>query len=308
VKALFAFTRSFPHLAPYNAMLLHIQNPGVRYALRAAVWEWQYRQRVKPGARPYMVLRTMGPVSFVFDVSDVEPMDGSSTLPGLVTNPFPAKGKPPRGALKRLFAGAARAGVEIVPQDLGSNLAGDVRRATRKTEFFLRVNAKHSEAQQIGTIAHELAHVLCGHLGLDKALLAPQRPPLTIDVREFEAEAVAYLVTLRLNLDIGSVEYLSGYLQSSSTVLQSSLDAILKAAGVIEAMVRGTFRPKRKRKRVRAAKAETKKQAKAKAQESLDDRLHEAFGTLDAGRAIAASSAAKRDSDLSLTPRERGRK
>ena len=29
LKALFDFMRRFPHIAPYNAMLLHVQNPGI---------------------------------------------------------------------------------------------------------------------------------------------------------------------------------------------------------------------------------------------------------------------------------------
>jgi hypothetical protein len=42
LKALFDFMKRFPHLAPYNAMLLHIQNPGIQFALRAPVWERKY--------------------------------------------------------------------------------------------------------------------------------------------------------------------------------------------------------------------------------------------------------------------------
>src|SRR5213080_4950977 len=64
LKALFDFMRRFPHIAPYNAMLLHVQNPQIQFALRAPVWERKYERRVKPGARPYVILQTMGPVAF----------------------------------------------------------------------------------------------------------------------------------------------------------------------------------------------------------------------------------------------------
>ena len=60
LKALFDFMRRFPHIAPYNAMLLHVQNPGIGYALQARFWERGYRRRVRPGARPYVILQTMG--------------------------------------------------------------------------------------------------------------------------------------------------------------------------------------------------------------------------------------------------------
>jgi hypothetical protein len=62
LKALFDFIEKLPYIAPYNAMLLHVQNPGIRYALRPKLWQEDYRRRVRPGARPYVILRTMGPV------------------------------------------------------------------------------------------------------------------------------------------------------------------------------------------------------------------------------------------------------
>jgi len=83
-------------------MLLHVQNPGIRYALRAPLWEKKFSRRVKPGAHPYVVLRTMGPLAFVFDVSDTEARDGfAPPLPALVENPFPARGQPPPSALPK---------------------------------------------------------------------------------------------------------------------------------------------------------------------------------------------------------------
>ena len=54
LRELFEFTRRFPHIAPFNAMLLHVQNRGIRYALRAPKWEREYRRRVRPAARPYL--------------------------------------------------------------------------------------------------------------------------------------------------------------------------------------------------------------------------------------------------------------
>src|SRR5436305_9111053 len=58
LKALFDFMRRFPHIAPYNAMLLHVQNPGIGYALQARFWERDFRRRVRPEARPYVILQT----------------------------------------------------------------------------------------------------------------------------------------------------------------------------------------------------------------------------------------------------------
>src|SRR6266498_370537 len=108
LKALFEFLKRFPHLAPYNAMLLHVQNPGIGYALQARFWERGYQRQVRPGARPYVILQTMGPVAFVFELSDTEPINPAVDLvPDIVKNPFPAKGQAPTGAIEILVSTCA---------------------------------------------------------------------------------------------------------------------------------------------------------------------------------------------------------
>lgn len=250
IEALFDFMRRFRYIAPYNAMLLHVQNPGIAYALSARLWKRDYQRRVRPGARPYVILQTMGPIQFVFDLSDTEPINPAVDLvPEIVKNPFPTKGQPPIGAIKKLVSACSKIGIEVEWRDRGTNLAGSVQHLSGRTPpFHLLLNLKHTEAQQVGTLAHELAHVFCGHLGLHEDGFWPDRRYATKTAREFEAEAVAYLVTLRYNLDIGSVRYLAGYLTADS-LPKYSLDAVLKAAGKIEEMMQGRFRPKKKSKK-----------------------------------------------------------
>src|ERR1700730_13703178 len=247
LKELFDFMRRFPHIAPYNAMLLHVQNPGIGYALQARLWERDYRRQVRPGARPYVILQTMGPVAFVFELSDTEPVDPSvDVVPEIVKNPFPAKGQPPIGGVRKLVSACLKVGIEVEWRDRGTNLAGSVHRLTHRTPpFHLLLNLKHTEAQQLGTLAHELAHVFCGHLGVSGEGFWPERSYVTKITREFEAEAVAYLVTDRLNLDIGSVQYLAGYLSDHEPLPINSLDTVFKAVAKIEEMLRGTFRVRR---------------------------------------------------------------
>jgi uncharacterized protein DUF955 len=247
LKALFDFMKRFPHLAPYNAMLLHVQNPGIGYALRARSWERNYRRKIRPGARPYVILQTMGPVAFVFELSDTEPIDPAVDLvPDIVKNPFPAKGQPPLGAIERLISVCLEVGIEVERRDRGTILAGSIQRLVNRTPpFHLVLNSKHMEAQQLGTLAHELAHVFCGHLGyLEEGFWSDRRYANKV-TQEFEAEAVAFLVTDRLNLDIGSAQYLAGYLSGERPLPNYSLDAVLKAVNKIEEMLRGTFRVRR---------------------------------------------------------------
>src|SRR5438128_5204614 len=121
--ALFDFMRRFPHIAPYNAMLLHVQNPGIGYALQPRFWERRYHRRVRPGARPYVILQTMGPVAFVFELSDTEPIDRAVDLvPEIAKNPFPAKGQPTLGAIGRLISACSEIGIEVERRDRGTIL------------------------------------------------------------------------------------------------------------------------------------------------------------------------------------------
>ena len=246
-KDLLDFSRRFTHLAPFNTMLLHMQNSGLNYTLTARGWRNGYNRRVKPGARSYVILRTMGPVSFHFDVSDTEPIDPQhDCVPAIVSNPFPAKGQPPEDALPQIIEACRSLRIVIEERDFGSALAGQAQSfEQRGYDFHICLNMKHTPAQKLGTLAHELAHIFCGHL--------PKKPEgawweprlrLPLDVREFEAEAVAYLVTSRMSLDIGSAQYLSGYL-SRAELPSYSLESVLTSAGKIEAMAAGRFKPKK---------------------------------------------------------------
>jgi hypothetical protein len=210
---------------------------------------------VNDRARAYVILQTMGPVAFVFDLSDTTPINPKRDLvPETVTNPFPAKGHVPPGALQNLINACLKFRIIVEAHDFATNLAGNVVRLDGPA-FGVALNSKHSEAQRIGTLAHELAHVFCGHLGAVEEGFWPDNREAPKEVREFEAEAVAYLVTDRFGLDIGSHKYLAGYLSDASKLLpNSSLETVLKAVGKIEEMLRGTFRVRRSQ-RTKAAYA-----------------------------------------------------
>ena len=245
LKELLAFSRNFPYLAPFNVMLLHVQNPGISFALRARQWEKRYRRRISPGARPYVILRMMGPVEFIFDLSDTEPIDPNyDRVPKAAVNPFSTNGKPPFGTLDKMIGRCLKMAVEVSVRDFGTSMAGEVSRNLKRIPpYSILLNSKHTESQQLGTLAHELAHVLCGHLGEDKENKINDRTNLTYEIEEFEAEAVAYLVTDRMNLDIGSVSYLSNYLDSKQEIPGYSLEMVLKVAGRIEMLMTGDRRP-----------------------------------------------------------------
>lgn len=71
-KELLDFIKKFPRLAPFDALLVHIQKPGSVYVASEAQWKQRFGRRVKTGARPLVILQPFGPVAFVFDLSDTE--------------------------------------------------------------------------------------------------------------------------------------------------------------------------------------------------------------------------------------------
>lgn len=102
--------------------------------------------------------------------------------------------------------------------------------------YHLVVNQNHSKEEKFATIAHELGHLYCGHLGTPNENWWPDRRKEHINIREFEAESVAWLVCERAGLKNPSAEYLSGYMNENAQIPQVSLENVLKAAGMIEAM------------------------------------------------------------------------
>src|SRR5437667_999985 len=86
-KELLDFIASLPHIAPFNAMLLHVQKPGLSYAASAADWRDRFGRWPKDGVRPLLILWPFGPVALVYDVQDT---DGKE-LPKDVEC-FPARG------------------------------------------------------------------------------------------------------------------------------------------------------------------------------------------------------------------------
>lgn len=258
LKALFSFLRRLRRYSPYNAMLLHVQMPSATYVATASRWLHDHGRRVLPNARPLVILQPRGPVMFVFDVGETEPLPGAPSLPREITAPFAAYGDDARPRLARIEENVVRDGVRVSYASHGTQSAGLVR-TTRPDIHLVRimqrggqlhevriplryevvVNEKYDPATRIATLAHELAHLYCGHLGTPNPEWWPERVGLPHDVREFEAESVSYLVCERAGISTPSAEYLSSVLdRSDAPVPNISLEAVLRVAGLIEQMTR----------------------------------------------------------------------
>lgn len=261
------FVRRFRFYAPYNAMLLHAQMPGAEFVAPAYRWRREYRRRILPGQRPLVILQTMGPVMFVFDVSQTEAEPGSPPLPQLATSPFEAAGADAARALERTRQNAGRDGVRIHMSDEGSQSAGSISPAEKgqridyvvatrpevvtkqvPVRYDLLLNQRASVATTYATLLHELAHLYCGHLGTPNAKWWPNRRGLPKETREFEAESVAALVCDRAHIATPADSYLSGYLKSDGQIPDISIELVMKAAGLLEQMAKGRMKLREDRK------------------------------------------------------------
>lgn len=268
---LLQFVARFRFYSPFNAMLVHVQMSGARFVAPPHRWLRDYRRRIKAGARPLVILQPMGPVMFVFDVSDTEPTKDAKPLPPEVERPFEIRKGHIGNGLDMVIENAKRDGLRIMKSDEGSQSAGSIRHVAKDVKgwqrfqkgvdqyrkpifadipirYDLLINGKLSREAQYATIVHELAHLYCGHLGTPNDKWWPDRRGLNHNVREFEAESVAYLVCSRSNIDNPSEQYLSGYVGTQEQVPSISLECVMKAAGLIETMSQQKMKPRKQAK------------------------------------------------------------
>jgi IrrE N-terminal-like domain len=105
------------------------------------------------------------------------------------------------------------------------------------------VNDRLDDRERFATIAHELGHIFCGHLGSCTSVGPddeggwPNRTGLGYHEREIEAEAVAYLVCSRGGVVPASVQYLKAHAGKGETTLVN-LDLIVRSAARIERLAK----------------------------------------------------------------------
>jgi len=259
LRELMEFASRMPRYAPYNAMLLHIQHPKARYIASAKEWA-EMGLKVKPGARPLVVLQIMGPVRFVFDVAETYGNALPQGVQAEMEDPFHAAGEVPNHVWNRLLDLCAAMRIRVAQAVLHVDLAGYVQQGPLG-QYDLFLNASHDRPVQFATLAHELGHLFCGHLGRLENDFWENRSDQVKATREMEAEAVAYLVASRRKLVTASSKYLSGYLSPGTALPSFSLEHILKAAGAIEEMVGGKFPAKERARRKKAGESKPRRKA-----------------------------------------------
>ena len=245
--ALMKFILKLRNIAPFNAMLLNVQKPGLQYAASKYDWKLRFNRTVKDGSRPLIILWPFSPVALVFDLEDTE----GDPLPESVTDPFRASGSITNDDIDYYGYLLRKNGIELRLIDYGKGYAGNVQNTEKDgteakfksddkkiaSHYIIRVNKGYDSNVKFATLAHELAHLFLGHLGPDKHLGIPARPYPSLSIRELEAESVSFLVCSRSGVHSNSESYLADYVKEHPTVENLDLYAILKAAGKVETIL-----------------------------------------------------------------------
>ena len=238
-KELLDFVVRLRNFAPFNAMLLQVQKPGLRYAASANDWWTRFRRKPKEDARPLLILWPFGPVALVYDVQDTE----GKNLPVDVDSFF-ARGTITDSQMRGFFPLMTKKHIMCTFVDAGDQKAGSIRpngqikiNDKEITKYLLKINQNHSVPVQFATLTHELGHLFLGHTGPDKALNVPKRIPLTHDQRELEAESVSFLVCARNGVQSKAETYMANFVKVNTTTDSIDLYQIMRAAGQVEAIL-----------------------------------------------------------------------
>lgn len=246
-------------VSPYNAMMIEFQKPGSLFVATPRRWAREFHRTPKAGARPLVVLRPFGPISFVYDYSDTED-DGSGRgirkdeLLKEFAHPFRTNDVINEATFERMKVSLLQEGILYGEESYGSLMGGCIGSAngkvlayeTKKARCYVKIAARitvdtHlSLTEKYTVVIHELGHYFCGHLGQFGNQRIPERPKqLTEETKEFEAETAAWLCCKRLGIQFDAEGYLADYLVDER-IPPIKLSAILTAAGKIESLLRTT--------------------------------------------------------------------
>lgn len=232
------FMGKFRDYAPYNNLLVRVQNPSCSFYATAWDWERRFRRRIKEDARPMLILAPMHPVMLVYDLDQTE----GKELPNGLNKFSKYHGFWDERWIEKLTDNAARHRIRIDYKELSSTNGGFATYANRDSEWKMRIaiHDRLDAPSRFGVLCHELAHIFLGHLGGDKDLWWPSRLNLDHHSMEIEAEATAFIVTQQLGLHGSSEVYVSSHLKGGNQLPEGvSLDNIAKVSGKIGQMAKG---------------------------------------------------------------------
>jgi len=253
---LLQFIARFPKYSAFNCFLLYLQNPSMTYVATAGRWRKQFKRRLKADARPLVILAPMSPVRFLYDLKDTE---GQPVSPDLL-KPYDKTGRVRRAVYDKTLHNCAIHGIAARDVDLRHQYADSIIPLTYKTlkqfeslnldsqmKYLILLERGHALEEKYSSLAYDLGHIFCGHLGIDDKAWWQDRRGTGQTQARIEAESVAFLVCRRKGLLENSGKFLSGYAQEDREIPAFSLNAVLYSAHYVEEMGKSRWRmPKKK--------------------------------------------------------------
>lgn len=248
----FKFLKKVPNNAPFNNTLVFIQNPGCSYYATADQWGERFNRTIKSNVHPMIILFPFGPVDFVYDLNDTE---GEEITDEKTLSWWREKG----GTLDDKIIINTTKNLEtlnidfkrVAPREyLKTNSLTTGGFAERLSDQDLRIalHPRYSEAslESYGVLCHEIAHILLGHLGRieietkggnkRKIEIAKDRKYIKHNIKELEAELVAWIVFNSMGIEKNSESYMASWLIKEGNVQQIEIVEVLKVAGKIQEM------------------------------------------------------------------------
>lgn len=249
-----AMLRRLPMLGPFNASLVHAQRPGAVFVAGAEQYARDFGRHLRHGARPLVILRPFGPVSFVYDVADTD----GPPMPDDVLDAFRMSGPVSEDGLRAFTRLLPATGITYEETDLGGEAGAaelldppptiTVGRSEVAQRHRVLVDRDLEVGEKLHTLFGLLGSIHCHHL--DPAAIG-SRVHLSArgsDSHAFESATVAWLLEARLGLDRwpgGSTAgqertgFLGAFAAEDGTMPPISVDAVVSATGKVEQIAGG---------------------------------------------------------------------
>ncbi len=233
-QEMIAFCSRFRSYAPFNNMLVKVQNRACSFYATRKHWKEEFNCEIKEDARPMLILAPMHPVMLVYDIDSVE----NPPLPQKIKDFARVDGEWRPEKLERLLVNAERWRIRVNFKTLSTTNGGFATADRKSAQFKMRIVVHDGlgPAERFAILCHEMAHILLGHLDSDEDMWWPSRPGLDLKTVEIEAESVAHIVLTRAGLVSASPAYLSSHIVDGHVPACVSVDLIAKVAGKIEEM------------------------------------------------------------------------
>lgn len=238
-----------------NGLLLYLQNPEITHVATAATWQRRFGRSLKYSARPLAILAPMAPVRFVYDLSDTD----GGPLSAQQLDPQPASAARLRETHADTVFNAGLHGIAVRESDRSQRPGPGTRPLTYESrlryarlalgegdKYLVVLDESLAAEEKYAALACQLAHVFCGHLGIDVRAWWPDRSGIDRVRAEIEAESAAFLACRRSGLVDASKNLLLDYRYRDREVPAFSLTAVFQAFSYIEEMGRSRWKGPRK--------------------------------------------------------------